>query len=251
VSATEGVVWLPAGYVDDAGTVHDRVEVREMTGEEEDILAMPKLAASTKFTRILGNCIVRIGDIEDQKQMRKIAAKLPIGDRVVLLLALRVVSLGPVYAFEVNCPSCNDRRAYDVRLDDLDVTFMEDKTKREFALTLPSGRTATVKVMTGEDEERMVTITRTTRDALSLSIMARIKEIDGADGIKVVDVKKLSMRDRNAIRNWFQDVEGGVDTDIDLICPACGHDYQTALDIGQPSFFFPGASERPTASPTA
>jgi len=235
----EGSVTLPCGYVDGDGELHDIAHLRELTGEEEDILAAPKVAGSEKMTRILGNCLVKLGGIDNPG--RKVARGLTIGDRTVLLLALRSVSLGSVYPFRVKCPSCGHGFHTGVSLDKLEITVMSDKKLRTHELTLPSGRRAVLKVMTGEDEADLEKKKGqfSKSDVLSLSIMARLKSLNGEEKISVSDVKSLTFRDRKAIRNWFQKVEGGVNTDIDVDCESCSFEFQTVLDIGQSDFFFP------------
>ena len=236
---SQGTVELPCGYVDDAGVVHDQAHLRELTGEEEDILATPKMSGSEKMTRIISNCLLKLGDLD--KPGRDVVRKLTIGDRAVLLLAMRSVSLGAVYPFRVKCPSCSAGFHTGVRLDKLEVTIMGDKKLRSHELTLPSGRRATLKVMTGEDEleleKKKAQFKRS--DALSMAVMSRVAKLDGKDKVSVRDMKSMTFRDRQAVRNWFTKVEGGVNTDIDVECESCSFEFQTVLDIGQPDFFFP------------
>ena len=116
---SQGTVELPCGYVDDEGKVHDQAMLRELTGAEEDILATPKMSGSEKMTRIIGNCLIKLGDID--KPGKEIARKLTIGDRAVLLLAMRSVSLGAVYPFRVKCPSCGAGFHTGVRLEEAPV----------------------------------------------------------------------------------------------------------------------------------
>jgi len=236
---SHGAVELPCGYVDEAGVVHDVAHLRELTGEEEDILATPKMGGSEKMTRIIGNCLVKLGGIDNPGH--EVARQLTIGDRTVLLLALRSVSLGDIYPFRVKCPSCGHGFHTGVSLSRLEITVMGDKKLRTHELTLPSGRRAVLKVMTGEDEAELEKKKGqfSRKDVLSLAVMSRIKVLDGKEKINVADMKALSFRDRQAVRNWFTKVEGGANTDIDVTCESCSYDFQTVLDIGQSDFFFP------------
>lgn len=244
----DGHVVLPGGYVDAAGKVHDRAELREMTGEEEDILAMPKISGSEKISRIIGNCLVKLGDLQETIDLSKLAKKLTIGDRVVIMLTLRAVSLGPIYPFSTKCPACEEEVNRGVNLTELKVQNMKNKAVREQAVTLPSGKKCVLRVMTGEDEERVGRVNRKGSDALSLAMLARVKSIEGVEAPSVQAMKRLGIKDRNAIRDWYKSVEGGVDTDLEIVCE-CGNTFESVLDIGQPSFFFPKASEEMTTSP--
>jgi hypothetical protein len=57
-------------------------------------------------------------------------------------------------------------------------------------------------------------------------------------------IKALSSRERNDMRTTFDDVDGGVDTEVTMECPKCGDTFQRDIDAGQPSFFFPSAVRR-------
>lgn len=242
----KGTVFLPCGYIDADGKLHEEVELREMTGDEEDILAMPNVSGSVKMSRIIGNCLSRIGTITKTELLQQIPPKLTIGDRTVLLLALRAVSLGVIYTFSIKCPECRKHFNTGLRLDRLEVIPMVDRMQREIVMTLPSGKTCVVRVMTGEDEDRLEQMrlgTTNRKDALSLAILARLKSLEGQEKPGLRGVKTLSLRDRHTIRNWYRKMEGGVETDVDVACTECGHEFKTTLDIGQPAFFFPGDSE--------
>jgi hypothetical protein len=216
-----------------------------MTGEEEDILAAPKIGGSEKMSRIIGNCLVKVGTIEETKQLKQVAKALPIGDRAVILLALRSLSLEDLYKFKVKCPACDQSFNTGILLSTLEVTFMGDKKIREHKMTLKSGTEVVLKVMTGEDEARLEKQRKSMprQDALSMAILARLKSVNGNEKPSIKDMKRLTFRDRQQIRNWYTKVEGGVNTDIDVGCENCGHEFQTMVDIGQPAFFFPPDSE--------
>lgn len=235
---TSNGVSLPCGYVDSAGNVHDTVELQEMTGVEEDILATPKKSFSEKLSAILANTITKLGTIVDREQLAEITPKLTIGDRAVLLLALRCASIDRVYTYSITCPACNEPNNHDVDLYDLDVVEMTDKKAREVTLDLPSGKKAALRVMNGEDEAKLVKIGRN-KDTLSLAILARLRSLDDNKKPDLKTVKALSYKDRLAVRDWYQTVEGGVDQELKMTCPECRHEFDTTLDVGQTDFLFP------------
>ena len=49
-------VMLPCGYLK-GDVLYDIVNIREITGEEEDILASPNMAVVQKMDTLIGNCI--------------------------------------------------------------------------------------------------------------------------------------------------------------------------------------------------
>jgi hypothetical protein len=240
----DGVLTLPGGVIDSEGNLHKVVKLREMTGEEEDILISNSVKGHEKIDKVLSNCVTQLGDISDRKSIELQVRRMTVGDRVVLLMAVRSLSLGSEYSFSSQCDNCGAKNDHEVDLLELDVKEAPDPKLREQTLTLPSGRKATLAVMTGEGEARIAKATRGKKrgDVLSLNIMARLVELDGAPaGVKTV--KKLTTRDRKAIRQWFRANEGGVDTSLELSCDSCDSEYESVLDAGQPDFFFPKDSE--------
>lgn len=244
-----GVIYLPCGYVDETGELHDRVELRELKGHEEDILASGKISNAEKITQIIGNCTIKLGTISERGQLVAAAGRLTIADRVVLMLNLRALSLGPDYEFEIVCPKCAQPNPAKVALNELDVWPPQDRRLREYTVNLPSGKVAVVKIMTAEDELKLERLSRE-RDQLSLALLARIRLLGGKQPT-LADVKDLGIRDRGFIRDQYERIEGGVDTDIEIKCPSCRHEFKSTIDVGQPSFFFPRDSVKRERSRTA
>ena len=237
-------VMLPCGYLK-GDVLYDIVNIREITGEEEDILASPNMAVVQKMDTLIGNCInyfesseERGAKLDGRSEVYEGVKDLPIGDRVFMILALRRLSVSDEYAFEVKCTSCGERNKKALMLSDLDVMPMRDKKLRAYEVALPSGKTARMKVMLGRDEGKMENIRKSKRDRMSQAILLRLESLDD-EPARIGDVKRLSLRDRNAIRGSFEKEEGGVDTTIGVICDECGSDFNTELDVSQSDFFFP------------
>lgn len=248
LGVSKGLVYLPCGFLDDAGELHDRAELREMRGHEEDILMTSKVSSVEKITQIIGNCLTKLGTITDRAVLQAAAGKLTIADRVVIVLNLRCLSLKPEYEFEITCPRCSQSNPAKVALDDLDVWPPQDRRLREYTVNMPSGQSAVVKIMTAEDELRLDRLGRE-KDQVSLALLARIRSLNGKVPT-LADVKDLGIRDRCHIRDQYERIEGGVDTDIEIRCPACRHEFKSTIDVGQPSFFFPRTSVKRERSPT-
>lgn len=227
---------LPCGYLDGNGVLHSEIHLREMTGREEDLLASNKLSPQKKINMLVSNCLERIGTITDKSQFPLIVPQLPIGDRVYLLLALRRTSLGDDYPVEETCPSCSVSGRYVLNLGDLDIKRMPDPTRRVFDTTLPSGKTVRFRIGNGLDEERLAKVSD--EDKPSTMLLSRTELLNGK-APTMADIKTLSWRDRQALREAFDENDGGVETGMDLMCPACGHEFNKDLDMGQQGFFFP------------
>ena len=246
--STVGVFDLPCGYYDvPTQQLITEVQVREITGVEEDMLASTKIPSSQKVTTLLTGCVVRIGTEERKNRIAQMVQDLPVGDRVFLIFAIRRVTLGDDLPVREQCPECRVKTLFMVDLGaDLKIRPMADPTKRVFDEVLPSGKPVRFRVSTGQDEARLAKLVKRNNqssDALSQSILMRL-EMLGDEKPTLPMVKSLGMRDRNFLREKFQEVEGGVDTTLELECPACGHEWEKDLDLNTAGFFFPGGRRR-------
>lgn len=241
-----GVFELPCGYYDENTQVlHTQVEVREITGREEDMLASDKVPNAQKMSVLLSGCVTRIGDITEPGKLARAVQKMTMGDRVFLVFAVRRVTLGDELPVREKCPECGTRSLYMVDLStDLEIKKMDDPTKRIFDYTLPSGKQVRLRVSTGEDEERMAKVRQRKTDSLSQALLMRLELLDGEKPTLQM-VQDLGMRDRHFLREKFQEVEGGVDTTLELTCSSCGNEWEKDLDLSAQGFFFPGATQKP------
>jgi hypothetical protein len=241
-----GVFQLPCGYLDpQTQELITEVQVREITGVEEDMLASKQVPSEQKMSLLLTKCVVRFGTVGDRSRIQQMVLDLVTGDRVFLIFAIRRVTLGDELPVREACPSCGVRSLFIVDLaNDLNVKTMPDPMKRIFDVTLPSGRTARFRVATGADEINASKIMkRHNEDAMSQALLMRLELVDG-EKPSVNDVRALGMRDRNFLREQFQEVEGGVDTTLDLTCPACGDEWEKDLDLRGTSFFSLGGRRK-------
>lgn len=246
---TTGIYSLPCGFVDDEGNLHRGVHLREMTGVEEEVLAGTG-EVGAKLDRVIANCLVSIGAAEQTGL--SVVKRLPVVDRVFLVIALRRVSLGDNYRIEAKCPHCGETHKYDIDLGALTVREMAEPEKRSFEGTLPSGRQFKWHVMTGDDEDWLNEAKKRLKGhgAVTLAMMARIDELDGQALPKdpkhrrelvasVEAISKLGLRDRNYLRRTFTDFEGDVDTSIEFSCESCGSDFSADMRVDPQAFFFP------------
>jgi len=234
-----GACVLPCGYLDDEGAIYTEAVVREITGEEEDMLSSRSVPNDSKMNELISRCVTSIGPFTERPKLRKIVKELTVGDRIFLIFAIRRVTLGDVYPFQAGCTSCGDVSLYQVNLSKLEVKEMEDPKVRVFDDVLPSGKKVRFHAMTGEGEEKLAKVAKKRKnDHLSLSILMRVDMLDGSPP-SLQDLKRLGMRDRNYLRDQFDKREGGVDTTMELQCPGCGNEFKTELAVDARNFFFP------------
>ena len=232
---------LPCGYLDSEGNLHTSVSVREMTGEEEEILAARNMPSTKKIHRILSQCTDSIGTLRGGV-VDQIVPDLTQGDRIYLLIAIRRASLGNDMPFLTKCPSCEQEARFVLDLGDLESIPMPDPMVRTYNLELPkTGKKVVMKVLTGRGEDAIGKASNRGRDFISTAILARIDSIDDKPAT-LKDLKALPLSDRNFLRSEWEDHEGGVDTEVKIDCPGCGNEYDTELDISQEGFFNPSAT---------
>jgi hypothetical protein len=86
----------------------------------------------------------------------------------------------------------------------------------------------------------MTVDSKTDDSAISKGILMRLELLDGVPP-ELQTVKSMKWRDRLALREQWNLVEGGVDTEVNMTCPACGHEFKRDIEV-TPSFFFPSAT---------
>jgi len=240
--SSQGVFDLPCGYIDPDGELHIEVEIGEITGHEEDMLASRTTPDYKKMGVLIGRCIKRLGSITDRGKLAALTSDLTIGDRTFLIFAIRRVTLGDEYPFKITCPSCDEERLYNMDLSELEIQDMPDRMKRSYDVELPSGKSVTFRIMTGKDEEKLAKV-KNFDNKVSMALAVRIEALEGKPPT-LKDIKDLGLRDRDFLRGYFDEVDGGVDTTMEITCSSCGHDFEDELNPAQSGFFFPSATRK-------
>ncbi|MFW6162588.1 MAG: hypothetical protein ACODAJ_07435 [Planctomycetota bacterium] len=209
----------------------------EMTGVEEDLLTNRRLMKKGEaINQVLLNCTKRLGE-NDEPKMADILDLLS-GDRLSALVRLRQISLGDEVDLELACPNPNCGEITGVRIDleQLEVTPYGEE--REFTFALPgSGKVVKFGYLDGHKETRLAALKEPT---LTAAMMIRIVEIDGQPPSKKA-LNEMTMGDRSALRKEMLRVDGGIDTQVDAPCDACGARIRTRLEA-EPGFLFPSVA---------
>jgi hypothetical protein len=273
-AAEAGIFTLVGGYLDDDGVLHREVHLRSMSGDEEDMLGSRGIHVLERMGSILGSCIERLGTITDRGQISQAVHRLPLGTRTHGLISLRRVThwkrTKDIYEMDVRCPiaTCKKVGSYKLNLAELDTHDMPEPEKRVYEVKLlDSGSTVTWRVATAV-QERILDVVSDLEESrvLTFAIMVRLDTIDGADvrlGIgdlltadkkklkltkrakELFDrVRKMSVGDREDIRESIMDKEPSIDTELDFECVHCHNPFKGELDIGQEQFFFPSATSK-------
>lgn len=211
------------------------LELREMTGAEEELLTNQRLIRSGEaINQVLRNCFVRLGEKTDPDLAE--VMNLLSGDRLFALVRLRQISLGDEVELELSCPNsaCRMTNFVTVNLEDLKVTPYGEE--REFAFKLlGSKKTVRFGYLDGHKEKRLASLREPN---ISSAMLIRVLDIDGKAPSKK-SLAEMSMRDRNALRQEMSRVDAGIDTSVETECDGCGTKIRTRLEA-EPAFLFPG-----------
>lgn len=234
-------------------------EIRGLKGKEGKLLADRNAArAGSTFEKLLAGCWLETHDPGVYELAEGAApdwAKVLVADRFFALLQIRSLTFGDEYAFSVQCKSasCRERFEWELSLNALPVRTISDEAKaafkagNRFETKLPrDGRRVWFRLMTGADESRAATALKNARDGMLLTALAlRIVEIEGvADKERRVFLEEMEMADATALLDKFEEVDGGVETTLEVECPSCFGVQEVELPFER-GFFLPRAKEKP------
>jgi hypothetical protein len=204
----DNIVTLPGGLKTKDGSINE-VEVRELTGEHEEILARAALAKPNNlahFVNTMLECgVVRFG-FSDPKETKKHLKNTLVGDRDAILIGIRKATYGDIVKLERwICPSCGDPSDLTVPLEDIPVTKLEGD--EQFDVPLVKGGHATVRLANGGDQIAVYndnSLTPAERDTILLSrCLLSITDKDGnvhqTVGMAGTYARSLNMADRHEI----------------------------------------------------
>jgi hypothetical protein len=229
------------------GTIPPSIQVRAMTGEEEQILATPRFVRRGRaIDMIFRRCI---------KENIQTERLLSI-DRTHLLIYLRGISYTPEYDVEIRCPECQTKFSTVIDLNSLEVTSCPDDFGEEsLEGYLPnSGFFFRYRMSTGADEtavnnyrdKRIQMFGDQSEDDTFLYRTAiLLDEIENVEEPKEINVllKRLPIADVSFLRNEINNPPFGVDTEVPMQCPSCAEEFTVDLPL-EASFFFPRKKEK-------
>ncbi len=217
------------------------VSIRPMTGEEEQILATPRLVKKGQaINMIFQKCI--------KEQFR--AENLLTVDRTYLLIYLRGISYSPSYEVEIKCPECDTKFNTAIDLNNLYVDYCPDDYGPELRDVLPNSKLPfSYRLSSGRDEQE-VSEHRERRikafgdsgadDTLLYRTSLLLNNIDGISDKNELQIllKNLPISDVSHIRNCINEPSFGVDTNVDIVCASCLAEFTLDLPL-ESNFFFP------------
>lgn len=234
-------------------------EIRGLKGKEGKLLADRNAArAGSTFEKLLAGCWLQTTDASVYEMPESGIldwSRVLVADRFYALLQIRSLTFGDDYAFSMQCrnASCREKFEWELTLKDLPVRTLPEAAKaafkngNRFEAKLPrDGRSVWFKLMTGADEARAAVALKNARDGTLLTALAlRIVEIENVvDKDKRAFLEDMEMADAAALLDMFDEVDGGVETTLDVECPHCFGVQEVELPF-EKGFFLPRAKEKP------
>lgn len=227
-------VVLPGGYIHPAdGRLYVEADVRELTGVDEEMLAKPEVTKSLgRFTQLLlQRGVTRIGPFENPNNT--ILGSLLVGDRDMLLIAIRCATYGNDLEMEVNCPACDEHLdlKYDLKKD-IPIKTMEDPLERSFIYETKHGQKITANLAVGTDQEAILNAGNKTIPELNTLLLSRCIVDDAGVPLGVDGVRALGIQDRRELLKQITERQPGPKyQSLDITCPVCAKEFPLSLTL--------------------
>lgn len=237
-------------------------EVRKLKGPEANILADRKAAKKGEtYDKILKACWLETSDPGPYGAFLKEGEDTPpwtkilVCDRYYALAAMRIATYGADYFFPVQCTegSCREKFEWEINIErdlpvyDLPQESIDKIAADENLFTCEiEGLAVEFKLMTGADERQASRrITQHRDELITTSLASRILSIDGCKRAMVNDkLKELGADSQWELLKLVEEVDGGIDQQIELECPECLHIFEFNLPFEGEGFWIPSSRKR-------
>lgn len=226
------LVELPGGFITAEGDLVTTVEVRELTGEDEEIVSKSASGAKALNTLLLRG-VTYIGDEEPAKEDFD---KLLAGDRDSILIGIRCATFGENVDYRATCPACSTQQELEINLkEDLKYKTLDNSINdRTWNITLKNGDIANVSLPTGKTQRKLMDApeSMTGSELSTLLLSGCINSINGSPA-RPNTALKLGLSDREKIMSEISDRNPGPRlSEVSKACEACGESISTPLSLG-------------------
>lgn len=232
----DNLVNLPGGFRR-KGKLVKKATVRELTGEDEELLAKANRSGNIyHFIDTLLGCGTE--DISKDE-----LSNMLVGDRDSLLLGIRAATYGPEIEYAFRCPFCDGKSDLEFEVSDIPVKKLEGDI--EFDVELRRGKRARLRLANGADQLAVFDqddLTVPERDTILLSrCVLSITDKDGTETNVAAfpsAVRQLSIPDRKKLLNEIATGQPGPKLDeITIKHDPCGNEVALEFGLGD---LFPG-----------
>jgi hypothetical protein len=218
------------------------LNIRPMTGEEEQILATSRFIKKGSALNMIFNKCVR-ENIKPENLLTE--------DRTYILIYLRGISYGTDYEIMTRCPDTERQFNTTIDLDMLEITRCPDNFGPEnLSGVLPkSGLKFSYRLSRGKDdtelqqyrESRMKAHGETAADDTLTYRLAQllnsVQNITDKEELKVL-IRNLHIQDVNYMRNVMNKPPFGIETNVSVFSPYTNEEFEIDLPLDS-GFFFP------------
>lgn len=184
--------------------------------------------------------------------------KVLVGDQMVAMLAVRRVTHGDAFDFDVTCPHCRARISWSVNLTDLAMQPYSAEAIALFKASKPCvatviGKTFEFEHVTVELASRAAKLIETERrnaagkqqssgNALAEGVLIRLISVEGVEKAQLREwVEDLDLDVLKQIRSALEKYDGGIETEIAVECEACGAAPEIELPLDLRRFWLSAA----------
>jgi len=221
-------VELPGGLFDPFDGLTTTVEIRELTGADEEQLAKI-LDAGKGLLAILEKATVKIGDKPADKETLD---SLLAGDREMILLAIRIATFGPDVKVGPMCPNCGEAKTFEIDLEkDVEIKKLNEED-REFTVTCKVG-TVVLNLPTGTTQKALVNATNKNSAELdTILLKGCMASINGVPVMSVQQIRDLSIKDRRTLLEEISNRNPGPQlSEIKKTCSSCEQEVSLPLTL--------------------
>lgn len=219
--------------------------VKYVTAREENILTQPSLMEDDFGLDLVLDSVIINKEIPVED--------LLVGDMNSLMLYLRSTSYGDKLSIISQCPSCNFSAETSLNLSLMSAKEMQIMPDENglFEFWMPKMKINGEKVIIKfrplriKDEREINKIILKEKDSkkaytssVTLHFEKQIVSINGVEDKAFIKkmIKKFPLKDSSELRNFIEQVEPGIEKNVNFTCDNCGHEYVNTIDIG-PSVF--------------
>lgn len=235
---------LPGGVWDEDGVLHREVELRKLSGKEEELLSQQNASPAALVTLIISQCVLRIGAIAPVTA--DIARQLLIADRQAILLKLRAFSYGDRVQGTIRCPwtNCGAKVDIDFLISSIPVhpkmglqqTVVASLPEDEQEDEAHPGQQFTFRLPNGGDQEALGGLLAHDPAGALVQLFERCIIPDDGDMSVTEIVRTLSVKARWILERVMQQEAPDLDLKMETACPECGRGFATPFDVQD--FFF-------------
>jgi len=217
---------LPGGYVTALGEIVTEVEVRELNGRDEEIIAKSTSVIKT-MQSVLERGVVRVGT---EKATPALLDQLLSGDRDWLLVNIFAATFGKDLEVEPFCAACGERVSAVVDILEVPVHRLDSAYERNFTVDCKVG-TVDVTLPTGKTQRAMMAVQDKSVAEMSTALLSDcVMKINGTPLFSPNLILELSIRDRRKISEEIVKRNPGPRLqDVTVPCPQCSVELEVPL----------------------